>query len=354
MNRLKLIIGKLGVVILTLLIFTSCMDDTPSIPLGEFEKGVLIMNEGAFGTNDGEVFHYDPVLEEIRSNIFESKNGRPFAGLIQDMVAAEGRIYLVANTGRVEIVNHKDFGSIGAVSSDLEISRSLVTANQKLFISDWGPYDAEFNNPESFIAVVEGLDGGVVTKKISVSNRPEGMFVAGNQLLVACDAGQKLEVISLSTDEKTKSLEVSGRPTRFFEVEGRLYLYARDAENVYFHEINRSNAEIIATVTVDLALSTSEFTLTNNGEMLILTSTGWPDNNDAVARIDISNGQVLNESVFTGSGFYGIGFHKDRNEIYVADNNGFQGNGTVIILDQNGQQQKTFPAGRGPSGFKFN
>lgn len=217
-----------------------------------------------------------------------------------------------------------------------------------------GPYDANFNSPDSYIAVVESLNGGEISQKIPVSSRPEGMFMVGNQLLVACTAGQKLDVISLNTDEKTKSLEVAGRPTGFFEAEGRLYLFARDGENVFFHEINKSSVEVIGTVTVNLPLSTSNFALMGNGEMLIITSTGWPDYNDAIARVSLSNGQVLNASVFTGSGLYGIGFHKDRGEIYVADNNGFQGNGTVIILNKEGQQQKTFVAGRGPSGFKFN
>ena len=351
MNRLNQIIGKLGIVFLLLVIISSCMDNSSPIPLKEFEKGVLIINEGAFGANDGEIYHYDPTSGSIKSNIFESKNGRPFAGLIQDMVASEGRLFIVANTGKVEVVDPRDFSSRGAVTSGLDISRSLVIANQKMYISDWGPYDANFNNPNSFIAVVSQLDGGTVSKKIAVSSRPEGMFVAGNQLLVACTAGQKLDVVSLSKEERIKSLEVMGRPSKFFEEGGRLYLFARDGEKVYFHEINRSSAEIMGTISVTLALSTSSFALAENGEMLIITSTGWPDYNDAIAKVNVKNGEVINASLFIGSGFYGIGYHPDRKEIYLGDNNAFQGNGVVIVLDPNGMQQKTLVAGRGPSGF---
>ncbi|WP_291788123.1 DUF5074 domain-containing protein [Cecembia sp.] len=353
MKTIKQTISQLGIALLMLFTITSCMDDAPQIPLGEFEKGVLIMNEGAFGANDGEVYHYDPASGEIKADIFEKKNGRPFAGLIQDMVASEGRLYLVANTGKVEIVDPRDFASIGAVSSGLDISRSLVTANQKVYISDWGPYDANFASPESYIAVVGQLDGGTITDKIPVSSRPEGMYVVGNQLLVACTAAQKMDVISLNTEERSKSLDVKGGPIRFFEAGGNLYLFSRDASKVYFHEINRSNAEIIGTKTVNLAMSTFNFTLTENAEMLIITSTGWPEFNDAIASVNINSGEVLSASIFTGSGLYGIGYDADRREIYVADNNGFQGNGTVIVLDQSGQQQKTLAVGRGPSGFMF-
>lgn len=344
-------LNKLGLAVLMLITFFSCSEDGNQIPLGEFEKGVLIINEGAFGANDGEVYHYDPSSGQLKSNIFEAKNGRPFAGLLQDMVEAEGRLYLVGNTGKVEVVDPKDFASKGAVIEGLDISRSLVVANQKLYISDWGPYDANFNNPNSYVAVVEQLDGGTISKKISVSSNPEGMFVTGNQILVACQAAQKMDVISLSTELVTKSIEVTGSPVRFFEANGKLFLFAKDSENIYLHEINRSSAEIIQTIKATLSLATSSFSLGDNGELLIITSTGWPDYNDAVAVVSVNSGEVLKEAIFTGSGFYGLGYHPELKEIYVGDNNGFQGNGTVIVLDQNGEQLKTFAGGRGPSGF---
>ncbi|WP_373523129.1 YncE family protein, partial [Aquiflexum sp.] len=214
----------------------SCTDDGPEIPFGEFEKGVLIINEGAFGANDGEIYHYDPASGEIKNDIFESKNGRPFAGLIQDLAEAEGRMYLVANTGKVEVVDPKDFSSLGAVDADLNISRSIAVANQKLYISDWGPYDGNFNSPESYVAVVNGLNGGIVSKKIPVPSQPEGLIVAGNYLYVACAAAKKLQVISLSTDAVTSSQDVEGTPSKLKVIDGRLYLFARDAGYIYFHE----------------------------------------------------------------------------------------------------------------------
>ncbi|RPA66716.1 surface layer protein [Cyclobacteriaceae bacterium YHN15] len=338
-------------VILILFGILSCVEEGQQIPLGEFEKGVLVINEGAFGVNDGEIYHYDPITGLIKSNIFEGKNRRPFAGLIQDMVEAEGRLYLVANTGKVEVVDPRDFLSKGAVVEGLDISRSIVTTNQKLFIADWGPYDANFNSPNSYVAVVDDLDGGGITKKIPVSSRPEKMFVSGNQIFVATTAGKKLEVISLDSETITSFQDLEGSPGGFFELLGTLILYAYDAEMVYFHQIDKTTGNIQGVLPVGLKWATSNFTLSEDGEMLIITSTGWPDYNDAIARVSIVNRQVLNEAIFTGSGFYGIGYHPGLKEIYVGDNNGFQGNGTVIVLDQNGQQKKSFAVGRGPSGF---
>lgn len=337
-----------------LALFTiSCTEDGPEIPLGEFERGVLIINEGAFGANDGEVYHYDPVTGDIKSDIFESQNGRPFAGVIQDLVEAENRMYLVANTGKVEVVDPKDFASLGAVDADLDISRSIAVANQKLYISDYGPYDENYNNPDSYVAVVNGLNGGTVSKKIPVSSKPEGLIVAGNFLYVACAAAKKLEVISLATDAVTSSQDVEGTPTKLQIIDGRLYLYARDAGNIYFHEINRNNFNVQNTIKIPLERATPNFTVAEGGEVYVITSTGWPDYNDAVAKVSMNSATVVNPSLFLGSEFYGIGFHPGSKEIYIADDNGWQGNGTVIIINGSGQQVKTLEVGRGPSGFRF-
>jgi hypothetical protein len=333
----------------------SCSTSEPGVspPLGEFEKGVLIMNEGAFGLNDGEVFHYNPSSGEMMSDVFKTKNFRPFGGLIQNMVEAEGRIYLVANTGKVEIVTQQEFKLVGAVSSGLDISRSLVVVNQKLFISDWGPYDADYNNPNSYVAVVNDLNGGAITKKISVSSRPEGMILAGNFLLVACSSAKKYDVISIASETLSNSIAVEGNPVKFLNIDGRLFLYATDDSNAIFHEINPGNYTVVKTIKIPLANPTPIISLGDGSEVLIVTSTGWPDYNDAIAKVSVNNAQVINPSYYVSNGIYGVGFKVDGKEIYVAKHNGFQGNGTVSVFSASGLVVKTLDVGKGPSGFIF-
>jgi DNA-binding beta-propeller fold protein YncE len=351
MKNLRLLIPILWMAYLAV----SCTEpsDPVNVPKGELETGVLIMNEGAFGSNDGEVYHYEPSTGVIKEKIFQAKNLRPFGGLIQDMVEAEGRIYLVSNTGKVEVVAATDFATLGAVSLGLDITRSLVLVNQKLFISDWGPYDGDFNNPDSYVAVVNELNGGPIAKKIPVSSRPEGMFVAGNFLFVACTAAQKFDVINIATESVSGSVNVEGSPHQFMDIEGRLFLYATDDANALFHEVNPGNFALIRTIKIPLSNPTSIITLAEGSQAYIITSTGWPDYNDAVAKVSINDAQVIDDSFFTGTGFYGLGFRIEGRQLYVAENNGFQGNGTVTILSPTGQELSTLAVGRGPSGFIF-
>ena len=333
--------------------FFACESSDIEIPLGEFERGVLVMNEGNFGTNDGEVFHYNPETNEVKANIFETHNTRPFAGLLEDMVLVDDRLYLVANTGKVEIVNANDFSGIGAVSTGSDQPRSIAVAGGKLFISDWGPYDANFATPNSYISVVNNVQGGNISKKIPVSRKPEGMFALDNRVLVAVTQDLAMQVIDVVTEEVVETRQITGAPHSFFEVNGQLYLYARDANNVYFHRIDRNNYTVTATVTAAIQRSTNRYAVGRDNSVYVITSTGWPDYNDAVSRISISTGEVLNASLITGTGIYGIGYDQANRQIYLGDNNAFQGNGTVLIYNEEGQEVRSFEAGRAPSGFLF-
>lgn len=343
--------NQLGALALIFILF-ACNESGNEKPLGKYDTGVLILNEGSFGTNDGEIFHLDPTTGAIIENVFETENSRPYAGLLEDAVLEEGRLYLVANTGKVEIVNPGDFKSIGAVIGDLNQPRSLATAKGKLFISDYGPYDASYKTPDSYIAVVSGLDGGTVKKKIEVSNKPEDMFTSGKYVFVAGSEEGKIEIIDADTEVISKTIEVEGKPVQFFEQKGDLWVYSFDSDKIYFQSFHVDNLTKKESRTFDIPNATSRIALGEDNRMYILTSTGWPDYEDGIAVVSLFDTTLI-PNWKTGSGFYGIGYDQERQEIYVSNSNGFQGNGEVIVYNKAGAEVKNMEVGRGPSGFVF-
>jgi DNA-binding beta-propeller fold protein YncE len=341
----------LGAFLLNIILF-SCSNSDPEQPLGAYEQGVLIMNEGNFGTNDGEIYHLDPITLEVKKNVFESENLRPFAGLLEDMVPANGNLYLVSNTGKVEIVDAGTFKSLGAVSGGLDQPRSLAVVGSKLFISDYGPYDASYGTPDSYVAVVDGLNGGVVSKKIKVSNKPEDLIAYGKYIFVAGSEKGKVEIIDAEKEEVIKVLEVDGNPSQFFESDGRIWLYSTGKGEVFFQSFHMDNLTKATTSGFPLANATGRIAFGKDNYFYLLTSTGWPDYVDGVAKISIIEPDFDLELV-SGSGLYGIGFDKNRDELYVANSNGFQGNGTITVYNLDGSEIRSFDVGRGPSGFLF-
>lgn len=338
---------------LCLAFLLACESTTPELPKGEYETGVLIINEGAFGANDGEVYHFDSETGEVETDIFENKNNRPFAGIIQNMVMEGDRTYIVANTGKVEIVNGSDFISLGAVpSGDLENTRSLAIAEDKVFVTDWGPYDENWANPESFVGVVGDLDGGPLTKKIEVPSRPEGITAYQGKILVACQADGLMAIIDPSQEQLERTVQVEGVPFSFFEWENELYLYATGENEVHFHQIAPSDFSITETLSfpVESPIYNGNYAIGNAGEVFIISSNGSESN---VAIVSLATGELVDASLYSGQNFYGLGFHRDANTLYIGENNGWQGNGTVLLVSRDGDLMETVPAGRGPSGFVF-
>lgn len=329
----------------------ACTDSGEEKPLGKYDNGILIMNEGNFGTNDGEVYHLNPTTEELLPNIFEAENTRPFAGLIQDMVLEANRLYLVANTGKIEIVNPADFKNLGTVANDLDQPRSLAVNGDKLFISDYGPYDANYATPDSYIAVVKGLDGGAVSTKIPVSSKPEDLFSYNKYIFVAGSQNRQIEIIDATEEKIISTIELEASPRKFYAEDGILWVYAVAADQAVFYTINLSSLTLGDTYTIPVTDATGKIAFDDNDEMYILTSSGYPDYNDTVVSVEIEGGTVTATEIMTGSGFYGIGHDDERDEVYVANANGFQGNGTVTIISETGQVIRSFEVGRGPSGF---
>lgn len=336
---------------LVLALFAFSCQDRGEKPLGKYETGVLILNEGNFGTNDGEIYHYNPSLRALTGQVFELENSRPFAGLLEDLVLEEGRLYLVANTGKIEIVAPENFKSIGAVTGNLDQPRSLATASGKLFVSDYGPYDANYQTPDSYVAVISGLDGGSVKTKIEVSDKPEDLFVSGKNVLVACASG-KVEVIDADSETLIKTISIPGKPTQFLEYGGKLWVYSYQSTQVSFHAIDLGSLQVGEVKSRALSKATSRIALGDGGQVYVVTSTGWPNYEDAVALVSLENEQV-NPAWKNGTGFYGIGYDRERQEVYLANAKGFQGNGEVVIYQKDGTQLYSMEVGRGPSGFLF-
>ena len=342
---------KLTCKLLLFALLVSCGTDPVEIPQGAYENGVLIINEGAFGANDGEVYHFDQNTAELETNVFETVNNRPFAGLLQDLIGYEDYTYLVANTGKVEIVQSVDFISAGAVSDDLVNSRSMVRADGKLYISDWGPYDATWSNTESFVAVVEDITGGDIAYKIPTPSRPEGLAFVGDRILVACQMGS-IAVIVVGDDEVEKTVTVAGTPFSFFDYQGRTYLYASDSEKIYLHKLNSATFEVEETLEfpVNNSIYNGNFTINNNGELFVISNQATED---VVVKLSISSGSVVNHDFYSGSNFYGLGYDDNTQTLYIGEHNGWQGIGTVMRINAQGELIDQTAVGRGPSGFYF-
>lgn len=351
LNNLLLLLAFLGH------FFSACTSD-PDLPpnIASYDHGVLIVNEGNFFSGDGEISHYNKETGEVTNNLYQAMNGVVLAAYIEQVRVFGENAYIVdSNQGgaKVVAVDKASFREKGRVEG-LEIPRDVAVADNQLFIADWGNYDNEGNytNPNSFVAVAD-VDGGSITNKISVSSRPQSIVAHLGVIYVVCEESKEIIKINPTSREIVARRTLEASPKELLIRDNQLMLYSTLGDQLHLDRIN----------TTDLSSTKTEFdipnstrvVLGNEGQVWALTSAYSADysytDNGVVNFPTSGNGTA--RVVFEARNLRGIGVDNAKGQIYIADDNGIQGNGTVIVTDLQGQEVQKLDVGRVPSKFYF-
>jgi hypothetical protein len=337
--------------------FLACSTDpVPATLETKYDHGVLIINEGNFLSGDGEITHYDPITETLTPNLFQTINGFILAAYIEQVrIHGEEAFIVDSNQGaaKVVVVNKATFEEVGRVEG-LEIPRDVAVAENTLFIADWGNYDDQGNytNPASFVAVAD-IQGGEIREKISVSSRPQAIIQFEGSIYVACQASKEIIKINPSSLEITDRMLIDASPSEFVISEGKLMLFGTVDQKLFLGEINP--ADLATSPKVYDIPNANRLVLDGSGEAWVLTSSYAADysyTDNAVLNFSLSGAESIN-TVYEARNLKGIGLDRASNQIYIADDNGIQGNGSVIITDLQGKEINKLEVGRVPSKFYF-
>jgi DNA-binding beta-propeller fold protein YncE len=339
------------------LLFVSCTSDPePSQPMVTYDHGVLVVNEGNFFSGDGEISHYNKETGEVTNNLYQTMNGVVLAAYIEQVRIVGQNAYIVdSNMGgaKVVVVDKASFQERGRVEG-LEIPRDVAVAGNKLFIADWGNYDAEGNytNPNSFVAVAD-INGGTIAEKIPVSSRPQSIVALDGFIYVVCEASREILKINPTSLEIVSRKIHDASPKELLMSEGSLILYSTLDQKLHLDLIDPATLSSSKKV-FDIPNST-RVVLDGKGQAWTLTSAYSAD-------YSYTDNQVVNFSladsgtprtIFEARNLRGIGIDAARSHLYIADDNGIQGNGTVVITDLQGEEIQKLNVGRVPSKFYF-
>ena len=167
---------------------TSCTqdDDDVTLPLGDYEYGFLITNEGPFQNGSGTISFVSDDYSIVDHQIFNQVNSSDLGSIVQSMGFNDDHAYVVVNNShKIEVVNRYTFESIATISDGLDNPRHFVSSGNKGYVSNWGD---PFDNSDDFIAVID-LDTNTVTSTIPVAFGPEKLIMANNDLYVAHQGG---------------------------------------------------------------------------------------------------------------------------------------------------------------------
>jgi YVTN family beta-propeller protein len=346
MKKLKL--NFFVLLLASLFVFASC-DENDNGPKGDFDNGVLVINEGNFLAGDGTVSFFDPNSKTVTEDIFGLVNNeRALGDVVQSMTVVGDEAFIVVNNdNKVEVVNVNTFEAIHTIN-DVKLPRYFATASGKGYLSEWVSFS------ESGRVSVVDLTTYEVVKTITTDFGAENLMAVGNKIFVSNNFTNTISVINTTTDAVVKTIEVASSPGEFVvDAQSKLWVVCGgdyQQNNGALVQIDPSTETVVKTITLSRNVSTK--LTTDRSKNSLYFYSGKSIYKVATTATAAPAEPLLTENNATG--FYGLDIDQNTNIIYAGDAKGFASDGVVFRYNIDGSLIDSFKAGRGPNGFVFN
>ncbi|MCM4153285.1 hypothetical protein DHD05_16965 [Arenibacter sp. N53] len=350
---------KIRNVFLSLLIIGlswSCTNDDDEVqePLGDYENGILVSNEGPFSNGSGTVSFISDDLSLVENSIFKKTNDEDLGNIVQSIGFTDDEAFIIANvSNKINVVNRYTFEKIASITEGLNNPRYFIAVNGKGYVTNWGD---TADDSDDFVAIIN-LQNYTVEGTISVVLGPEAILAKDNTVYVAHQGawGQnnKVSVINTTSNEVVKTLTVGDVPNSMqLDGSGNLWVLASGKPSYTDDEtagvLSRINT---ATNVVD---SNFQFETTQHPGGLNLDGGDlYYKLGDKVYEQNLSATSLSLDVALEGVSFYTMVVKEGR--LYGTDAGDYASNGTLTVYDLNTKLAiETLTLGVIPGGIYFN
>lgn len=343
-----------------LFLITSCTneEDFPPLefPLGAYDNGVLILNQGGFGNGNASVSYLSNDLNTFQNNIFSVVNPSIILGdTAQDIGFYLNNAYIVINgSNKIEVVNRFTMKHIKTIDAGLNNPRYIVFSRGKGYVTNWGNGSSNFDD---YVAVIN-LNTNTVSETISIAEGPERMVVANDKIYVAHSGGfgfgNSVSVID-AIDYNVTSIAVGDVPNSLEVYNGTLFVlcggkpsWSGSETGGKLSKINLSNNSVS---TIDFLSMSHPSNIEIDGSSMYYTI------DSDVYKTTTSTATLPTTALFstTAQGVYGIySFAVKNDKIYVGDAADYSSDGKVNVYSTSGVLKTSKTVGVIPAGFYFN
>lgn len=341
-------IFKSTFLILSLFIISCSSDDDSNsqpLPQGEFDQGVLVLNEGGVGS----VTYISEDFSRVEQNIFTSVNPNEDLGqFVQSIFFDEdNRAYIIANgSNLITVVDRFSFEKLGEINTGLDVPRYGLVHNGKAYITN----QASFTTSDDDYVAVINLETFEIETNIDIGKTVEFIISDGSKIYVqnaAFGFGNDISVINPNNNTVETQIETeAGLQSIFINANS---LYALHASGVDVIDTNSLNTT--STKTLPAGLSGAKNLKISNGYLYYTFGTSVYKT--AIAEASLSDEPLL---TYESSSQFGsmYGFAVKDGLIYLGDATDFASNGFIEIYDTDGNFVFETEVGLGPNGFYFN
>jgi YVTN family beta-propeller protein len=328
------------------LLLASCSNDDSiekDSPLGAYDNGVLILNEGNFGTPNASVSYISNDLTVFMQDVFGTENSAKVLGdVAQSLSFYEDKAFIVMNNSNtVEVVNRYTFKSIASITENLKNPRYSVALNGKLYVTNSGSKAVTVYDAKTF-AYAETIAIGKTSEKIITAN---GKLYVMNG---AYGSGSTVTVINPQSNNAMSVITVENGVNSIEEKNGSVYVLCGNTTKSKLFKINTNND---TATSIESATLTKALNMDIDGDKIYYTK-GTGVYAMALNATTFSETPLFSVADNSWSTLYG--FNVINGKVYTADANGFTAAGIVKISTTTGTELKTVAAGMGPNSFYSN
>ncbi|CAM3817491.1 YncE family protein [Mucilaginibacter galii] len=339
---------------LTLFLGSCKKDDDSSFKEPEISstKGVYMLCEGTYGSNNSDISYYDISSGTTQKNYYKKVNGSNLGETANDLQRYGSKMYCVITGIKGTAQSFVDVMDVATAKSIKRISfnsgnagfcpRSIAFYQNKAYVSCYDNkvrrIDTASLSIDGEVTLSEGLEGlAVANGKLYVANSDHFQFVNGLKNVVS--------VINLSTFTKIKDIVVTYNPLKVAATAtGNVYVISTgDYINVApsLDIINSANdTKIQSSTGVD-----DYSVLSISGNKALLTTDIY-STDATVKNIDLSTGKIGNKFISDATivtTFYGLTIDSFNNDVYVADANRYNSTtGKAICFGADGKIKFNF------------
>ena len=348
------------VAVVSSVFFVSCTNDDNNheTPLGDYDNGALILNQGGFFKGNSSVSYLSDDFMTQQNNIFSLVNPTITLGDTGQDIGFNGDLaFIVLNvSNKIEVVNRYTMKHVATINAGLNNPRYIAFSNGKGFVTNWGDGG---NASDDFVAVLN-LTNYTVSSTIAVVEGPERIIANNNKLYVAHQGGygygNTISVIDGSTNTVSTKVTVGDVPNSLEISNGSLYVicggkpsYAPTETAGSFIKINVSNNVVTSTINFPEKTHPSNLDVVDSNVFYTVGSD--------IYKSTLSATTLPSTPLFstTAQGVYGVySFAVHNNKVFVGDAGDYSSNGKVFIYSSTGTLEKEYTVGIIPAGFYFN
>ena len=350
--------SDLALLIIFILSFTACNENGDTNPQ---LNGVIIANAGNFGAANGSISLYDEMIGTISNAVVKTANNNSAIGAtIESVFVNNNTGYILCNNpDKIEIIDVSNYKYLDNPITDLDNPRTMVVIGEKGFVSCWGPYESDYSLKNSYVAIID-LNSNQIIKKVPSNPGPQGMLINDDKIYIANSYTSEVSVLN-TVDESMHDIEVGAAPQRFItDKQGRIwvslgsYYGAYGADKTGLAVIDPTTDQVVKFVNLAGISDDGLIAVNGSGEIIYFVKTAaYPDTNTSVYQINTETYEISDNAIVTGNNFSALGCNPTSNKIYIADSNGYQGNGRLMIYDAQGTELDKKTTGIGPYYFVF-